>query len=78
MDFDIPACKRPWNVPDTAARGVPGMERRNPPAYLDRDVAAVCLNCRRRRCESYYGCDDYQQALKDARKKSRTARGRKK
>ena len=79
MDLDLPAGRRPWNIPDTMARGVPGMERKNPPAYLDRDVAAVCLNCKLRRCaDTYLGCEEYQQAVKQARQKSRMARKRKK
>ena len=79
MDLDLPAGRRPWNIPDTMARGVPGMERKNPPAYLTREVAEVCLNCRRRRCDgTYEGCDEYQQAVKQARKDSRMARKRKK
>lgn len=79
MDYDLPAGRRPWNIPDTMARGVPGMDRKNPPAYLDADVARVCLNCKRRRCEdTYLGCDDYQRAVKLARQNSRMARRRKK
>lgn len=61
MTEAVRGCRRPWNIDD---KRLEVRERKNPPAYMWKSVAEVCLHCTKRDCNSYLGCDAYRAAMR--------------